>query len=776
MSAPDRLCFKAGLGWLLVVAMPAFADDYALDLYAVSVNGQEMGTELVLHSKSGGYFGTAEDFENWGLKQANLAPFRYKDAQYYPLNGMQGFKARFDEGNQALALEFDPLAFRPTLIATPLDNVIASPAQNGAYDNYDLYGTSSNSPFLNQTQLNGQFEAGVFNRLGTGFSSFSGQNLYFNSSQTSSASSLTRLETNWTRDFPEDRQSLRFGDSTGRSGVWGRPVMFGGVQFGTNFATQPGFVTIPLPKFAGAASLPSTTEVFVNGIKQSSQAITPGPFQINNMPFITGAGEVQMVVRDMLGREQLITQSFYATPALLRPGVEDYTLELGFLRNNFAIDNASYGQPMAVATQRKGMSDKLTTEWRAEIMPAQQTAGIAATYIPPIPVALTLATALSNSALGQGHFLLLGADHQAFKGFNFGLRSQFSSNRFTQLGALSLGSTRQYSATMGLPTRMGSFGVSYNYLKNGNLLRNEFLTISYSRTFAKKISVSLSFLTSLSGPANPSMNVYLMAPLEDSVFVSSNVTQQRGATNGSLLVQKNPAIGMGPQLGWRAQVGGGAGLREAAGIMLKTDYGSYMLDAGRAPGLSSYALSANGSVELMDGRVFLSGRSYDSFAVAEVPGFPGVPVYVNGQPVAKTNQQGYVVLPNLASYQKSRIRIDTNDLPFEAQMEKTELEVVPHYRSGVSLKFSVTLSTGALVSLVSEQGEPLPNGTQLQIEGNPEVFQVALRGEVYLTGIAGKNRAKAIWNNQSCEIEINLPDHPGPLPHIGPIICKGIQP
>lgn len=776
LTEPCRLIWYGILISIFVVSS-SFADDlnYSLELYAIKVNGQDAGTGQLLFSKSDGYLARAEELESWGLVQTNSTPIRYKGEGYYPLNQIRGAKANFDEANQELLLEFDPVAFKPSTFVSQTENLIPGPPESGAYASYDLYGSSSGSQTQNQTQLNGQFEAGLFNRLGSGFSSFSGQNLYFNSKEANTR--LIRLESNWVRDFAEEKQSLKFGDNTGRIGVWGRPVKFGGFQFGTNFSTQPGFVTIPLPKFAGEAVLPSTTEVFINGLKQSSQNITPGPFQLNNIPFITGSGEAKLVVKDMLGREQVIVQPFYVTPGLLRPGVDDYTLEMGFIRNNFGMDNANYGRPMATWTQRKGFSDKLTAEWRVETLPDQQTAGMAAIYIPPVPAAITVATAFSNSRRGAGDFLLLGLDHQAFGGISFGLRSQFISNNFTQIGSGLPGQSKLYSASMGFPSRMGAFGLGYTYLKNVNPLRSEFLTVSYSQTLGRRVSVSLSANTSLSGPPNPMINLFLAYPMGDGMFASSSFSsQQQGKINGSLQLQKSPPMGIGPQLGFRAMAGGGMGQREEAGVTLKTDYGTYTFDAGRMPGQTSYRMSANGSVEFMDGKIFFSKRLYDSFAVAQVPGYPDVPVYLNGQLAARTDRQGYAVLPGIPSYQKNRIRIDTDDLPLEAQIEKSEIELVSRYHSGASLKFSIELSLGALVKLVSEGGEPLPNGTLLSIEGNPEVFQVALQGEAYLTGLGKKNRMRADWNDQSCIIEVNLPENPGPLPHIGPLVCKGITP
>jgi len=766
-----------GFFFSLVLVTSVLADEaqYSLEFYAIKVNGQDVGAGQILHSKSGDYFARAEDFESWRLKRSQSGRLiRFMNAEYYPLNELDGFHSNFDEINQELALEFSPHAFIPTVISSQIESITTSPAESGGYLNYDFYGTNNITQSQSQTQLNGQFEVGVFNSMGSGLSSFSGQNLYTNSTQPNTAMSLIRLETNWVRDFPEERQTIKIGDSIGRSGIWGRPVRFGGIQFGTNFATQPGFVTLPLPSFKGEAVLPSTAEIYINGVRQLSEGVTPGLFQINNFPSITGAGEAKIVVRDMLGREQVIKQPFYLTPSMLRPDVEDYTVELGFIRKDFGIQNAKYGRFAAVGTQRKGFSDKLTAEWRGELLADQQTAGLAATYIPPIPVALTAAVAISSSQKGSGDFVSLGVDHQSSGGINLGVRSRFYSKNFTQIGLGLPGQSKQFSANMGLFTKYGSFGLAYSYLKNTNPLRSETLAINYSRTIFNRASVSLSAFRSLSGPPNPMMFAFLAYPLDNGIFASSSVTTQQGKMDVTAQVQKNPPFGSG--VGYRALLGGGNGQREEAGITLQTDYGTYMFDAGRNTSQTSFRLNVNGGVVFMDGRSLLSRRSYDSFAVAQVPGFSDVPVYVNGQLAAHTDSEGYAVLPSLISYQKSKISIDTKDLPFEAQIGATELEVVPHYHSGLSLKFSVELSIGALITLIAENGKLLPNGTMLMVEGNPDEFQVALKGEAYLTGLAKKNKVKASWNNETCEFEVNLPENPGPLPHIGPILCKGIQP
>jgi outer membrane usher protein len=105
---------------------------------------------------------------------------------------------------------------------------------------------------------------------------------------------------------------------------------------------------------------------------------------------------------------------------------------------------------------------------------------------------------------------------------------------------------------------------------------------------------------------------------------------------------------------------------------------------------------------------------------------------------------------------------------------------VPYFRSGLVLKFPVKRSRGALLSVVLENGEPLPAGAQVQIIGDNilenELFPTGMRGEVYLTGLETDNQLRIIWREQSCEFVLPFPETTDPLPHLGTYICTGVEP
>src|SRR3989442_8479012 len=102
-----------------------------------------------------------------------------------------------------------------------------------------------------------------------------------------------------------------------------------------------------------------------NALVQRS-AVPPGPFSIQNIPVVTGSGEVRLVVRGSLGRGQVNTQPFYSRAALLKQGLADYSCEVGAIRNNFAVESNDYGQAVGAATYRRGITDYFTAEVRGE--------------------------------------------------------------------------------------------------------------------------------------------------------------------------------------------------------------------------------------------------------------------------------------------------------------------------------------------------------------------------------------------------------------------------
>jgi len=281
------------------------------NLLEVSVNGQPMPEPaVVLKSPNGALYVAAESLRAWRLRTDGL-PVREIDGKgYVPLAQVPGLTFELSEENQTLALAAAPERFVGAVLSEPQsDSGRIDENGWGGFLNYDVLAESADG----EVRLAGAAELGAFSPHGFGLSTFLGR-------WSKGGFGLTRLETNWTIDDVAGMRSLRVGDSVTRGGAGGPPLRFAGLQFARNFAVEPGFITLPLPSVSGSAALPSVVDVYVNDVLQSRQQVRPGPFQLRDVPVVTGGGEVQVVVRDLLGRETVTRQSYYAAPELLRRG------------------------------------------------------------------------------------------------------------------------------------------------------------------------------------------------------------------------------------------------------------------------------------------------------------------------------------------------------------------------------------------------------------------------------------------------------------------------
>lgn len=738
-------------------------------LYEVQVNRLAVGTALIYRTTEGDLFARKVDIEEWGLVIPQLAPTRFLNQDFYPLNAFEGYRANLDEAKSKLDIEFSISAFKTHQFGTQKVFRLPKEPDIGGFLNYEIFGQREQS-----TRLDGQFEAVLFNAVGTGTTNFLVRNMYSDGSGRDIAPRLVRLDTAWVRDFPGEIKTLKLGDADGRSGIWGRPVKFAGIQWGSNFATQPGFVATPLPSLTGESSLPSIFELYVNGIKQLSRQLPPGPFQLNNIPVFTGSGDVQLVVKDMLGREQVITQPYFTSPQLIKPGVDDYTLELGFIRENYGTNSNDYGRAMAVATQKKGFTDHLTGEWRAELLRDQQTIGVGGAYSPPSwPFICSAAVAASHSQAGSGQLMNVGIQGQFKQGAGFSSRWQWNDDKFVQLGRTKLGSASQFDVRVSYPIKGGSVGAGYAVQRNAGQEAIKNVSLNYTWYVNRTIFLNVSSFNSLNGDKDHFIGLTLNIFLDPRTFSNGylNLPKQGKPTE---TIQYQRALPAGSGTGYRLLYGNGQqGQRLEGSYMLQNGIGTYQFEASQIAGQTSYQANASGSIAYLDHGLHLSRKITDGFALVKVPGFSDVPIYLNNQLVGSTDKDGKAAVPGLQAYQINKVRIDTKDMPINTQLGETEAEAIPYTRNGMVLPFKARISIGAIVKLELEDKEPAPIGTLIEFNG--QEFFVAYRGEAYVTDLSQRNTMKATWKDQSCEFEVDLPSDPGPMARIGPILCKGVK-
>lgn len=731
---------------------------------------QQLSNDVVLVRKlsDGGVLVRVKDLQRWRL-QLPAVPLASKyNADYVLLDSLPALTYRLDAATQSLWIDTIAANFEATDISLPRSGassaIMSAP---GGFLNYDFSAQHTQG----RTKLGSYLEFGAFAGGWVGTTQVLKQDL-------SAAGSFIRLNSSVSMDRPEQRSSIRLGDGISRSGSWGRSARFGGIQWATNFATQPEFITFPLPSISGMAALPSTAEVFVNNVRTYQSDIQPGPFALNQLPVVTGYGEAKVVVRDLLGREQVITQQFYATRSLLKPGVEDFSYELGAERASFGVVSNDYKQLFFAGTRRHGFSNQFTGELHAEFAASRQTAGVAATTLLPAFGVIDCSVAASHSDLGNGGLVGVGFERQS-PGLSFGMKTQLSSRQFQQLGLVPgrLAPLRQTNAHIGwYAPRLGSFGLGYIRFDNRNQPSSEVLSTSYSRTLMPDLALGLFAYRSLQAYKDYAVGLVLTYAVGNRTAASMTANTGSSA-NDSLLLQLQQNLPAGNGVGYRVLAGAEASARVEAGLSLQNDYGTYSVEAGRAREIDAYRASAKGGLALMGGRAYLARRLGDSFAVVHVANYPNVRIYAENQAVARTDASGSALVPVLRSYQKNRLRIEQLDLPLDVSIGTLEIEAVPYYRSGYAVDFPVTKASGAQLRVVLSDGTALGAGKRVRIVGTDASFPVAIDGQVYLSGLKMNNRLRVVLStNQVCEFELPYPQTDDALPDLGNFTCMEIRP
>lgn len=721
---------------------------------------------LLAKASDGGLLASADDLLRWRVRAPAIAPLRIQGKDYFRLDDIAGLDYRVDEASQVLLLSGRADVFVPTVINAR--EAVYSPVDawgSGGFLNYDLQLQQQEHE---KTRMNGLLELGVFNRRGFGTGTFLVRG-------DDASTGTTRLETAWTIDQPAAARSLRFGDSVSRAGAWGRSLRYGGLQWGTDFATRPDLVPFPLPSLHGEAQVPSMLDLYVNNVLRLNRSVPYGPFTIPEMPVFTGQGEVQMVIRDALGRENVITRPYDVSPLLLQPDRHDYTYEAGFVRRGFGHSSGDYGHAVAVATHRYGFSEWLTGEARSELEPGRQAFGLGAAWLLPGTGVLNASLAVARRHERTGSQWSAGIERHTAR-FSFGLQRRESSADFGEFGALP-GETRQRRlttarASAALPG-FGSVFASYvDQIADGREAAR-FVSAGYSVGLPGNGFLSLNAQRSLSGEAVTVFGISLTWALGPRTTSSLGWTRQNGAGVPSAQLQQSVPQGSGT--GYRLAATGGAHPSQEAGALWQTGSGSYRAEVARVGDSAAYRVGAAGGVALLDGGLRLSRRLDESFALVKVGDYAGVGVRVDNQPVARTDADGVALLPALRAYQPSRISIETDALPLDAEIDAQRLSATLPRRSAAVLQFPVRPARAARLRIVLDDGQPLPAGAVVRIAGQAEEFPVGWRGEAYVKGLARNNVIEARWRDQSCRFELDLPAAADSLKPLPPVFCAGVR-
>jgi outer membrane usher protein len=631
-----------------------------------------------------------------------------------------------------------------------------------------------------------------------------------------------RLDSTYVYSDPDNLRRYRVGDFITGGLSWTRPVRFGGVQINTDFTLRPDLITFPLPTIGGSVAVPSTVSVLTNGNTLFSRQVGAGPFEIPQLPVVTGANTISLNVTNALGRQVTINVPFYASATLLAEGLQSYSMQAGAVRRDWGVFSNHYDNWAASGTYRRGVLPWLTLEASSEATPGTVMAGGGAVVNLANWAVLNLSASASQGFGGLSGFENAGG-LPAGRGIRVGTGTQYSIGvqrlgRVLSLGASATMASRSYrdiAAVNGSPSPKlqltGSAGLSLGKFGSVGIAYAE-LDLN---AVPSPVQIYLPVGTELPSNATQTSGAVFLQPAQRSRVLSASYSLQVGgvsfyATAFKDFAQRSSSgalVGMSIPLGGRssmsASLGAGSSGRYGelqaqqsatrigefgfqasgtAGIPPEHEFGQgqYMspwglltLGADQLGRRTTGRAEVQGAVSTLDGRVFASNTINDSFAVVDTNGLGGVRVLSENRLVGRTDPDGRLLVPDLRSFDVNHISIDPADVPADSAVDTVARTVRPQDRSGVVVRFGVRVSHGALLRMVDGAGAVIPVGSTAMLRTTKVLVPVGYDGEAYLEGLAAHNDVDVVLpNGKQCNVAFDFKAVAGTIPAIGPLKCQ----
>ncbi|HAW7017949.1 TPA: fimbria/pilus outer membrane usher protein [Acinetobacter baumannii] len=715
------------------------------------------------------------------------------DSQWVCINDLKGIQFKYLENEQSLKLNIpsDMLTgyavdLNGQQITSP--HLLKMKPLNAAILNYSLYNTITND----ENVFSGSAE-GIFN---SAIGNFSSGVLYNGSNETSySHEKWVRLESKWQYVDPEKVRIYTLGDFISNSPDWGSSVRLAGFQWSSAYTQRGDLVTSALPQFSGSAALPSTLDLYVNQQKIYSGLVPSGPFDIKQLPFISG-NEVTLVTTDATGQQSITKQAYYFSSKILAKGINEFSVDVGVPRYNYGLFSNDYDDAtFASGAIRYGYSNSLTLSGGAEA----STDGLS-----------NLGTGFAKNLFGfgvinadiaasqykdeNGYSALLGLEGRISKNISFNTSyrkvfdNYFDLARVSQIRYLKdnqmTSEPQNYLSYSALADEIFRAGINYNFYAGYGVYLG-YNQIKYSDNSYKLVSANLS------GSLNKNWGFYTSAYKDyenqkdygiyfalrytpssrvnaiTSISNESGKTTYRQEINGF----SDPQIGA---FGW----GGYVERDQDANQNNASIYGSYRARAAYLTGRynrigdnDQVAVSATGSLVAAAGRVFAANEIGDGYAVVTNAG-PQSQILNGGVNLGKTDKSGRFLIPSLVPYQENHIYLDPSYLPLNWSVKSTDQETVVGYRQGSLIDFGAKQVVSGLVKLVDQNNSPLLPGYTVHINGHEESI-IGYDGEVFIQNLLKQNKLEVdLLDHGSCQVDFIYNGNQYSTKKLGPYVCR----
>jgi outer membrane usher protein len=749
----------------------------------VVLNGEATG--LILRFTRGTSSGLRSTVQN--LRDLELDPklFGVDTQQEIDLDQVKGLSYTYDAARQSLALRVDDALRAPILMsARTVRKPGVATVTPGAVINYDAFtrlGRDRSTSVANEVRY--------FNASGV----LTSTGVFNYSSQTRE---YIRFDTAWVHSNPDTLETWQVGDLISSSLTWSRSLRMGGVQWRRSFDLRPDLLTFPSASLGGSAVVPSAVSLYINGVRQVDTAVPSGPFVINQVAGINGAGQATLVTRDAAGRAISTSIPLYVDTRMLAEGLTDYSVELGTLRRRYTTASFDYARsPVISASLRRGLDNSLTLEAHGEAGRGVINGGGGLLWRLGQGGVVSGSLAASggnggysgnrgsgdnvgnNSGAARGAQATLGYQYLSAR-FSVDLQSQRASANYSDLGTAEGAPVVRASDRINLGLSLfGGQGVSVSAvsLRAPLVPPARVVALNYSATLGLGLYFSVSAFRDYRDEKARGVFFSLSGSFGDRISANASRSRQNGVRNTTYTMARSADYGGGFGWGLQSSDSNGTTLRQGQ-LTYLGNYGQvtgYTMETG---GLRTSSLDVAGSLVVMDSSVHAARQVGAGFGLVSTDGVGGVPVLQENQVIGRTGGSGYLLVPNLTPYLQNQVGIDITHLPLDARIASSSQTVVPARLSGVLVRFPVETYEAASVILHDADGKPLAAGTQVLHVESGATTVVGFDGVAFVDHLQALNHLQATVAGLRCMIEFSYtPVKGNALSTMGPFVCKGVQ-
>ena len=695
--------------------------------------------------------------EQWQAMGLTAKPEEFNAAGELELDTLIDITYRYDVPSQQLYFIVPVARFQASRVDVSAQSRAANPDPVGysAVLNYDAFvqhqrpdeGGKASSDFA------GFVDGRVATPLGNLYQSATLQSS--NSNGNNEGRNLRRLDTSY-RYFDQGRlMSWQVGDAISR-GLNTRPaVRFAGVQVQRNFSLRPDLLTIPTAQFSGSAAVPTTIDVLIDQVQRNRVQVPAGPFTLDQLPVLTGPHQVQVIVRDALGRDQVTVLDLFSAPQLLAPGLLDFAVQAGVQRPNYnSLDDTYDNAPFFIGSTRYGISPEFTVEGQLELEERVQVGSAGFTTVIGDRTTAAVNTSMSQSDGGSGLETTVRADLYLTPNWYLQGSMTLTDEAFRDISTIDLLGTRnrrreQVSMNYGFDSGT-NVGLSYvaQSSSDGSDFSSIFLTAS--QAFWQRGYASATLSRTLSDTADTAFTLGLSWYLDNRV--SLNARNEIAAAGSSRVISAQSTV---PQdLGWGWQLEAADGLRDyrRASLQNRNRYSDLnaMIEDSAFGQVGRF--SASGSLAWLPGATMATRRIDDAFALIDL-GYANVPVFSENRPIGQTDAAGRLMVPNLNSYISNKLSISASELPFDVEIDNAARFVVPTRDAGVRVSFDTHREDNTLVALHLATGEAVALGSRLQLPAGEQQV-IAHDGLILLTPALKGLTLSVLTETQRCRVAV----------------------